>query len=314
MNASGQWNNTGVSFSGLNDGNVTLSVTATDVEGNPNTTVFNLIKETAAPGGSFTIGGSVINGIAATNNPTLALSLALTAPSGIATVAFSTNGGSTYGAALPYSTTPSLPLTGADGLYTIAIKATTNAGDVGTYTKQVRLDRSGPAISYTITAPTNAGSYDAGQVVTLTDSASDVDNIGSLGAVLDGATVLTSGVGFNTETLSAGTHTIVITARDGLGNVSTTTVTFTVHATVAGLTKAVNDGVTAAKITSTTTSNQLLSYLSSAQTALNANNHVSAKTYLASFVSAVQAQSGGYINAAYAAFLVSWAQDLILRL
>ena len=313
INPSGQWNNTGAYFTSMNDGPVTATVTATDVEGNPNTIVYNLIKETVAPGGSFSIAGTVINTVTATTNPTLALSLAFTAPSGIATVAYSTNGGSTYGATQAYSTSASLLLT-ADGLYTIAIKATTNAGNVGTYTKQVRLDRVGPAVTSSITAPTNAGSYDTGQSIALTYSAADVDNVASLSAVLDGTTSITSGVAFSTETLGAGTHTIVINAKDGLGNVSTTTITIQVHTTIGGLTKAVNDGATAAKITSSTTSSQLLSYLSSAQAALNANNHASAKTYLASFVSLVSAQSGVTINAAYAALLIGWANDLITRL
>jgi hypothetical protein len=48
--------------------------------------------------------------------------------------------------------------------------------------------------------------------------------------------------------------------------------------------------------------------------ALNAGNHTSAKSYLASFVSLVQSQSGVSITAAYAALLVSWANDLIARL
>jgi hypothetical protein len=264
--------------------------------------------------GSFSIAGTTINGVVATNNPTLALTLALTAPSGISTVAFSTNGGSTYGAAQPYSSTASLALTGADGLYTIAIRATTNAGDVGTYTKQVRLDRTGPAISYTITSPTNVGSYDVGQKVTLTDSATDVDNVASLSAVLDGTTALTSGVAFNTESLTPGAHTIVITATDGLGNVSTTIMSLTVHATVAGLTTAVNDGVTASRITSSAVATQLKAYLASAQSALNANNHALAKGYLASFVTYVQGQSASIVNAAYAALLVAWANDLYSRL
>ena len=185
---------------------------------------------------------------------------------------------------------------------------------MGTYTKQVRLDRTGPAITYSITAPSNAGSYDVGQTVTLNFGASDVDNVASVSAVLDGAVWLTSGVGYSLEALSAGTHTIVLTAKDGLGNVSTTTITATIHATVAGLTRAVSDGVVLSKITSSITSSQLLSYLSGAQTALNANNHASAKTYLASFVTLVQAQSGLTINAAYAVLLIGWTQDLIARL
>jgi hypothetical protein len=311
--SSGQWN-LPITVSSFKDGPITLTVTVTDPAGNPTAVTADLIKDTVAPAGSFTIAGTTINGIVATANPMLLLSLAFSAASGISTVAFSTNGGSTYGVAQAYSATASVPLTGADGLYTIAVQVTSNAGNVATYAKQVRLDRTGPTITTSMTAPTNAGSYDAGQAVALTFSASDTDNVASASAVLDGTTSIASGVAFNTESLTAGAHAIVITAKDGLGNVSTTTITIQVHTTVAGLTKAVNDGVTAARITSTTTSSQLLSYLSSAQSALNANNHVLAKTYLASFVSLVQAQSGVTINAAYAALLVSWAQDLIGRL
>jgi hypothetical protein len=313
VTSSGQWN-LPIIASSFKDGPITLTVTVTDPAGNPTVVTANLVKDTVAPAGSFTIGGTVINGTTATNNSMLPLSLAFTATSGIGTVAFSTNGGSTYGAAQPFATTASVPLTGSDGVYTIAVQVTSNAGNIAIFTKQVRLDRSGPAIAYSVTSPTNGGSYDIGQAVTLTYSGSDVDNVASVSALLDGTTSITTGVALNTETLSPGTHTIVITAKDGVGNVSTTAVTFTVHATVAGLTKAVNDGVAASKITSGATSSQLISYLSSAQSALNAGNHTSAKSYLASFVSLVQAQSGVSISVAYAALLVSWAQDLIGRL
>lgn len=88
----------------------------------------------------------------------------------------------------------------------------------------------------------------------------------------------------------------------------------TVHATVAGLTTAVNDGRAWNRITSSTTSSQLLSYLSSAQAALKGNDNIAAKSYLASFVGYAQAQSGVTIDAAYAALLVGWANDLIARL
>jgi hypothetical protein len=227
-------------------------------------------------------------------------------------MAFSTNGGSTYGALQPYSNTASVVLPSADGSYSIAVKVFDAAGNSVVVTKSARLDRTGPTITSSITAPTNAGSYDAGQLVTLTYGASDVDNVASVGAKLDGVAI-TSGAAFNTETLTAGPHSIVITATDVLGNTSMTTITIQVHATVAGLTTAVTDGVTRAQITSAAAT-QLNSYLSSAQAALTANNHTSAKTYLASFVTYAQAQSGTTINAAYAALLVAWANDLIARL
>jgi hypothetical protein len=313
VNSSGQWN-LPITASTFNDGPVTVTVTEVEPSGNQSIATLNLVKDTVAPGGSFSIGGTSINGTVATANPTLALTLNFTAPTGIGAVAFSTDGGSTFGAAQPYSATAALTLTGADGLYTIAVLVTSNAGNSATFTTQVRLDRTGPAITSSMTAPTNAGSYDVVPAVTLTYSAADVDNVASLSAVLDGTTSITSGVAFNTETLNPGAHTIVITAKDGLGNVSTTTITLTVHATVAGLTTSVNDGVTNKLITSTTTSSKLLSYLSSAQSALNAGDHTTAKSYLASFVSLAQAQSGVTINAVYAALLVAWANDLISRL
>ena len=68
------------------------------------------------------------------------------------------------------------------------------------------------------------------------------------------------------------------------------------------------------KITSSTTSAQLLSYLTSAQNALNAGNHTLAKSYLASFVSYVQAQAGVTVVKPNDALLTAWANDLIARL
>ncbi|HLZ94098.1 MAG TPA: hypothetical protein VKT20_02055 [Candidatus Dormibacteraeota bacterium] len=312
FNGSGKWQPSMV-LTSLQNGPVTLTVTETDPAGNPTVVVTNVIEDTVAPAGSFSIAGTTINGVTATTNPAPALTLAFTVASGIATFALSTDGGSTYGMAQPYATSSSVTL-GADGLYTIAVQVTSNAGNVATFAKQVRLDRTGPAISYSISAPTNAGSYDVGQMVTLSYSASDVDNVSSVKAVLDGSTNITSGVAFNTETLAAGSHTIVITAVDGLGNVSTTTTTIQVHATVGGLTTAVNDGVTNELITSSTVANQLLSYLASAAKAIQAGKYSTAQSYLQQFVSLVQQQSGVTINAAYAALLAGWANDLISRL
>jgi len=98
-----------------------------------------------------------------------------------------------------------------------------------------------------------------------------------------------------------------------LGNVSTTTITFQVHATIGGLSTAVNDGLKTGLISSSTTANKLLALLSLAQNALNTGNYTQAKSYLSSFISAVQLQSKT-INTAYANLLIGWANDLIARL
>ncbi|HEV2414008.1 MAG TPA: hypothetical protein VGX27_04320, partial [Candidatus Dormibacteraeota bacterium] len=303
FNGSTKWQ-PNIKASSFKDGPLTLTVTETDPAGNPTVVVVNLVKDTVAPSGSFAVAGATINGVVAVNNPALSITPSFAAPTGIGSVLYSINGGTPQ---------TNATLSSVDGLYTVTALVTSNAGNSASFSKSVRLDRSGPAITTSITAPTNAGSYDVGQAVTLTYSGSDPDNVTAIGAVLDGSRSITSGVAFNTETLTPGTHTFVITATDGVGNVSTATLTITVHATVAGLTTAVNDGAGSGKITSSALAAQLRGYLSSAQAALTANNHTSAKTYLGSFVAAVNG-AGTSINAGYAALLVAWANDLISRL
>ena len=281
FNGSNKWQ-PAMNLSSFKNGPITLTVTETDTAGNPTVVVTHLIKDTAAPAGSFAVAGTTINGVVATTNPVLAITPSFTASSGISSVLYSVNGGAAQASAV---------LPASDGLYTVAAIVTSNVGNTATFTKQVRLDRSGPAITSSITAPTNGAAYDAGKAVTLTFGASDPDGA-TTAAVMDGTTSVASGVAFNTETLSAGTHAIVITSTDGLGNVSTSTVTLTIHPTISGITAAVNDLRTQGKITSSTTSSQLSSYLSSAQTALTAGNNVLAKSYLASFVAYVQGQAG----------------------
>jgi hypothetical protein len=123
--------------------------------------------------------------------------------------------------------------------------------------------------------------------------------------VLDGTTTIIGGV-IDIATLKAGPHTIVVTAVDGLGNKSTTTLTFTVHATINGLINAVNDGAAKGLITAAEKTN-LLWYLQKAQASGTPKN------FLSQFVWEANYQSGKAINAAYAALLVNWGNDLIAR-
>ncbi len=57
----------------------------------------------------------------------------------------------------------------------------------------------------------------------------------------------------------------------------------------------------------------LLSTLQSAQSALDAGNRASAKSYLSQFVNQVQ-KAASKITASFSALLVNWTQDLITRL
>ncbi len=84
------------------------------------------------------------------------------------------------------------------------------------------------------------------------------------------------------------------------------------HATIAGLKNAVNYGV-ANKLIGNSLQSSLLSTLQSAQSALDAGNRASAKSYLSQFVSQVQ-KAASKITASFSALLVNWTQDLITRL
>jgi len=296
----------GLDLSSLRDGSVVAMVTLTDAAGNTGAIAQAAsIKNTGAPGGNFTINnnGPVLNGTQATANPNLTLQLAFSNAESLTRMAFSTNSGATYGASVAYAATGAVTLPGGDGLYNVAVLVTDIAGNSTAVMRTIRLDRAAPVIAASLPAPNNATFYDVGAKITLSYSATDVDGAVTT-VVLDGTTSITGGV-IDIDTLKAGTHTIVVMAVDGLGNTSSTTLTFTIHATVNGLINAVNDGAARGLITSTEQSN-LIWYLQKAV----ANN---ARIRLQQFVYEAQSQSGKTINAAYAALLVNWAQDLLAR-
>jgi hypothetical protein len=291
----------------LTDGSYTVTATLTDPYGNVSqagTAPHMLVIDTSAPTGSFTIPGKVINGQLATNNKTPTLTLSFSdAGAGIANIQVSTNGGATYGAAQAYSS--NVPVTlGADGLYTIAIKLTDVAGNVTVVTQTVRLQTAGPTISASLSGPITSGWYDMTGDIIVSWSASDQSGIASTTLKLDNATTLTGSV-IDIDTLSAGTHTLVITSVDNLGNASSTTLTFQIHPTLSGLTADVKEGTTHYLISS-----------SEQTTLLNILNNTTnlLKTNLTNFINEVKSKSGtSAITTAEANLLQNWAQDLYSR-
>ena len=271
-----------------------------------------LIIDTTAPSGSFTITGStLVNGTLATNNPNLALPVSfIDDGSGLAQVSVSTDGGVSYPVIESYVVYEAVALP-VDGLYVVAVRVTDLAGNSRVTSLAIRLDTSGPAITDALSAPSNNGSYDVGQSVTFTFGASDVDGVSTTTAYLDRTITLSSGGLFNTETLLAGSHSIVVTATDALGNTTTTTVLLQVHATAAGLVTALNDGVRNGKIT--TNINNLVTKLQAAQAAYARGDNATARGLLSTFLNQESSQAGKGIDAAYSALLVNWTNDLISR-
>jgi hypothetical protein len=306
----------GVLYTGqhLADGTYTVTATATNSVGTVSplgTATKKLVIDTAPPTGSFTITGTVINGQLATAKAALALQLTFSDPDGLWEMAFSINGGA-FSAATAYATTASLTLPAGNGIDTVTVRITDVAGNTYTVSETIRLDTTGPVITDSITAPTNAGSYDTGTPITLTAGATDVDNVTTLKAVIDGTITVPIGTAFTIDGLglAPGSHTLVITAIDALGNVSTARYTFKVHATVVGLENALTDGVTRGQITTSAAATALNTLLTTVATDVAANQNAAAKTEIQSFITAVAADSGTTISAAYATLLEDWAADL----
>lgn len=308
----------GVLYTGqvLTTGTYTVTAISYNAAGNPSATATapkTLVIDTNPPTGSFTVKGTAQSGVTYTNSPTLSLTLSFSgSPAGLYQVAFSTNGGATYGTPVTYSTSGTLKLLAVTGTYTVAVKITDMAGNTAVFTTKVDLVRSSATISYTITAPTNGTSYDVGQQVTLAASATAADPVVSVIATLDGK-AWSLGTALNTATLAAGSHTLVITATDAAGTVTTKTVTLTVHATVAGLTAAVTYAVTKGYITSTTAVTKLKTALSKAQAAVTAKKTATAVTDIKQFLSYLTTYKK-YINSSYLTLLTGWGNDLVTRL
>src|SRR4029077_10110937 len=269
----------------LADGAYTVSATATDVAGNSSSAATHtLLIDTVAPTGSFTIAGAkLVNGQLATNALTATVQPAFSdGGSGVARMAFSTDGRLTRAAWQTYASSAAVPLPSADGLYTVSVRVMDVAGNAVVSSQAVRVTRTGPTVTTTQTAPTNNGSYDVGGTLVVTYSASDTLGVASISATLDpttgpGAVVggsalaIASGTALKLYTLAPGAHTVVVRATDVLGNLTTTIVAFQVHATVADLVGAVNYGV-ANLLVSSLSQSSLLAPLNAAAAALAAGN------------------------------------------
>ncbi len=119
------------------------------------------------------------------------------------------------------------------GAHTITLRASDSDGWI--VTDQITFTITNDPPVATITAPANGGSADEGDPVNFTGNANDTED----GALTGTSLVWTSsrdgqigtGENFSTSSLSAGTHTITLTATDSNGATGTDQITFTVNST-----------------------------------------------------------------------------------
>jgi hypothetical protein len=93
----------------------------------------------------------------------------------------------------------------------------------------------------------------------------------------------------------------VITAVDGLGNTSSTTLSFAVHPSLTGVQNAVKNGFSTGSISS------------SEQTTLLGYLNTQTKANLTSFINACTSASKTSLSAAESTLLQNWATDLLAR-
>jgi hypothetical protein len=211
-------------------------------------------------------------------------------------------------------------VTGADGAYRIEYQAqnpchTFNPDDalaspIGH--RDVVLDTTGPSITISSPAPqgrvfntaeTSAISY------SVTDAASGV---GTHSVTLDGAPS-SNGATLDMFFLTPGTHTIVVTAADNLGNASTATRTFRVEATAASLLANLDRARAMGLVPGTTAYTGLRDKLVAALAAHQRGQHPTEWNQLAAFINLLLAQRGTGIDAVTANRFIAYAQDIVAR-
>jgi GTP:adenosylcobinamide-phosphate guanylyltransferase len=117
-------------------GTTVVTATATDAAGNVTTKTFKItVVDTTPPMGSIQIDC----GAAKTTTGRITVTLNFRDVVGLSRMRFSTDGGVTWTAWEPYSTTKALTLTGADGVKTVIAQVADAAGNIGTASDSITL-------------------------------------------------------------------------------------------------------------------------------------------------------------------------------
>ena len=270
---------------------------------------YQLTLDTVAPTGSFTVNHAPSD-TALTNNPAVSLQLSFGDDrSGVYLMQYTVDGGLHWSAWQPYSGSIAAVPPAPDGTYSVAVQVADRAGNTFIAIQHVILDRTGPAISATLPARSSGAGYDVGTPLVLGWIASDLNGVVSSSAGIEGQTISASGGAIDVDVLTAGVHTVWITARDRAGNVTTISLTFTIVPTAQGIRNAIDDGARRGWIS--------LSFQSSLDTQIDQvikalwSSSANAKAKLRQFISTVEHAPSGGITAAYEALLLNWANDLL---
>ena len=240
VDTSGNWTAAGIDTTGLADGTITFTATATNALGNSATATSTATKDTVAPAIAVT---TVTHPINASNAASVSASGTTEIGATVKVVATDSAAGTTttYNATVDSSgnwTVSGIDTSGlADGTITFTATATDAAGNSATATSTATKDTVAPAVTFaTVTNPiidgSNSTNVSASGTVEIGASvrviATDSANLSSSTYL---ATVDSSGnwsvSGIDVHGLADGTITFSAIAEDAAGNMATATITST---------------------------------------------------------------------------------------
>lgn len=209
------------------------------------------------------------------------------------------------------------PIGGADGVYTVTYNA---QGDCISGPPHSETDhtstftRDGTPPTVAITPPAAGLILNVNQTTSFGFTAVDGGSgLASSGATLDGIPIFNGATidGFKQD---AGFHTLIATGTDNIGNIGTTTRTFRVSATIAGLKAAVTRAYAEKLMTIPTKDLSAQTKLDNAQKSLDTNKVSTAKNTLSALTNQVSKYIGSGVDPAFGKRFVGWINDLVSRL
>ena len=229
-------------------------------------------------------------------NGGLSLAYRVTGPAGTGAWTAVANGG-----------TLTIPAGGGDGTYTVELRtedpchtfaSTDELPDGGVTTKQVVLDTTAPSITVDSPAPEGVV-FDTDDLSSIQWTATDAaSGVASESVTFDGA-ASSRGAVLDMFLLAPGTHTVVVTAADRLGNAATATRTFKVQATIESLVNNVARACTEGLIEGVGLCNSFTVQI----------GHGS----IGAWINHLEAQRGKKVDTATANRFIAFAQDLLAR-
>ncbi|MFZ5877053.1 MAG: Ig-like domain-containing protein [Nitrospirota bacterium] len=223
------------------DGISNFSVTAQDLSGNTGSATLRIIRDRTPPALTVT---TPLEG-AAVNTPTLTVAGTVVDRTVGVPVTVSVNGQPPT-ALLSSGLTYSGAVTVAQGLNTLEIVATDEAGNTSRLTRTVLLDLGPPSVQ--LLAPA-AGAVLTGMVSVAADAADDVSGIAQIQLLIDGQEVGTqptapSTFALDTLQVAAGSRTLAVQAMDRAGNTAEAAITVEVTPQLRAQITAPTDGGT----------------------------------------------------------------------